>query len=245
MNARHAFILSSLAITSCGSGGVGASATAVPPAIVTHADATHPAVVELYQSQGCSSCPAADANVNAIAGRPDILALSFAVTYWDNLGWKDTFARPGFTARQWDYARSAGRDQVATPQVIVNGRGTVVGNDAARLAMAIRDNARHPGGPTIAVRDGKVVISAAATTRPLTIWLVRYDPRTLRVPIRAGENDGKTLLHRNIVRSLDAFGTWSGESMALAIPAAANPAYRTAVLLQQGKGGPIMAASRI
>ena len=71
-----------------------------------------PAVVELFQSQGCSSCPPASANLNALAGRDDVLALSFAVTYWDRLGWKDTFASPGFTARQWDYARGLHHDNV-------------------------------------------------------------------------------------------------------------------------------------
>ena len=70
------------------------------------ADATHPTVVEIFQSQGCSSCPPANANLNAIAGRPDILALSFAVTYWDRLGWKDIFAHPVFTERQWEYSRA-------------------------------------------------------------------------------------------------------------------------------------------
>jgi hypothetical protein len=83
------------------------------PAAAGAADAAHPTVVELFESQGCSSCPPANANLNAIADRPDILALNFAVTYWDQLGWKDTFAQPGFTARQWDYARAGGRGEVA------------------------------------------------------------------------------------------------------------------------------------
>ncbi|MGL4314509.1 MAG: DUF1223 domain-containing protein, partial [Sphingomonas sp.] len=90
-------------------------------------DAAHPTVIELYQSQGCSSCPPADKVVNRIADRPDVIALSFAVTYWDDLGWKDTFASPAFTARQWDYAHAAGRSVVATPQVIVNGKQPVLG----------------------------------------------------------------------------------------------------------------------
>ena len=89
-------------------------------------------VVEEFQSQGCSSCPPATANVNALAARPEVLALSYAVTYWDQLGWKDTFAAPAFTQRQWDYAHYAGRGNVATPQVIVNGRSAIVGGDGAR-----------------------------------------------------------------------------------------------------------------
>ena len=95
-------------------------------------------VVELFQSQGCSSCPPANANVIALADRPDVLALSFGVTYWDDLGWKDTFATPQYTARQWDYARALRPRNVATPQVVINGRRDVVGNDRGELEPAIR-----------------------------------------------------------------------------------------------------------
>lgn len=210
----------------------------------TSADVAHPTVVELYQSQGCSSCPPADANVNAIADRPGILALNFAVTYWDYLGWKDVFAKPAFTARQWDYARASGRGEVSTPQVIVNGRAAVVGSNAATLAAAIRDNARGAGGPTIAASRGRVTIGAAPTALPATIWLVRYDPRTIAVPVKAGENSGRTLDHRNIVRALDALGTWRGGAVSFSVQAG-DPLYRSAILVQQGKGGPIIAAARI
>ena len=239
-------MLSSLAIASCGSSASGGSAAAAAePAFASNADAAHPAVVELYQSQGCSSCPPADANVNAIAGRPDILALSFAVTYWDQLGWKDSFGQPAFTARQWDYAHAGGRAEVATPQVIINGRGAVVGSNAGQLAAAIRANARGAGEPSIALAGSHIVIGKAAAARPATVWLVRYDPRTLSVAIRAGENGGKTLPHRNIVRSLDALGSWNGAQMTFAVPAATDPNYRSAILVQEGKGGRIIAASRI
>src|SRR5437763_827460 len=92
------------------------------------ADAAHPAVVELFTSQGCSSCPPANDTLSALAGRPEVLALSFGVTYWDDLGWKDTFAQKAFTLRQWDYAHAMKRSQVATPQMVVNGRADGVGN---------------------------------------------------------------------------------------------------------------------
>ena len=246
MKTLAVLMLSSLAIASCGSSASGGSmASAAEAAFVSNADADHPAVVELYQSQGCSSCPPADANVNAIAGRPDILALSFAVTYWDQLGWKDSFGQPAFTARQWDYAHVGGRGEVATPQVIINGRGAVVGSNAGQLAAAVRDNARGADGPSIARARSQVVIGKAAAVRPAMVWLVRYDPRTIAVSIRAGENGGKTLPHRNIVRSLDALGSWIGAPMTFAVPAAADPAYRSAILVQEGKGGRIIAASRI
>ena len=108
-------------------------------------------VVELYQSQGCSSCPPAIANINAIADRPDILALTFAVTYWDQLGWKDTFASPGFTARQYDYAHGLGHGGVYTPQVVINGRADLVGADRARIGQ--RPRARRATGRPGAFTD--------------------------------------------------------------------------------------------
>lgn len=136
-----------------------------------------PVVVELYQSQGCSSCPPANANLNAIADRPDVIPLSFAVTYWDQLGWKDTFARPQFTARQWDYAHSAGRGQVATPQMVINGgRQTIVGNNRQQLEAAIA-SARRSAGPQITLTGGRVSIGAASSAKPSTVWVVRFDPR--------------------------------------------------------------------
>ena len=116
---------------------VAAAAPAAVPAVSTGADAAHPTVVELFESQGCSDCPPANSNVNALAARPDILALNFAVTYWDQLGWKDTFAKPAYTARQWEYSNAAGRGQVATPQVIINGGATVVGANPQTLARAV------------------------------------------------------------------------------------------------------------
>lgn len=219
------------------------SVAASPIALHTGADAAHPTVVELFESQGCSDCPPANANVNALAARPDILALNFAVTYWDQLGWKDTFARPAYTARQWDYAHAAGRGQVATPQVIINGGGTVVGADAPSLARAITEYARGTSGPRIVAANGRVMIGPGVGHA--TVWLVRYDARTLAVPIRAGENGGRTLDHRNIVRDLHALGEWTGAGASFVVPVPADRTYRSAVLVQQGKGGRIIAAARI
>ena len=205
-------------------------------------DTANPTVVELYQSQGCSSCPPADAVLNALADRPDVLPLSFAVTYWDQLGWKDTFADPAFTQRQWDYARTSGRTYVATPQMVINGSGVVTGGDPAQVDAAIRRFRRPTTGPTIAQADGSLTIGTGKGTA--TVWLVRYDPRTIAVPIRAGENGGRTIAHRNVVRQLVPLGQWTGARLRLALPVA--PAgLSSAVLLQQGRGGAIIASQRI
>jgi len=206
------------------------------------ADRDHPAVVELYQSQGCSSCPPADLAVNSIADRPDVLALSFAVTYWDQLGWKDIFGDPAFTQRQWDYARAGGRQNVATPQVVVNGRGAIVGNNRPEIEAAVARYDRGAGGPAIS-SDGKS-IQVGAGQGKATLWLVRYDPRTIPVAIRAGENGGRTIPHRNIVRQLVAIGDWKGRPLKVALPPA-RAGLESAVLLQAGKGGPIIASRRL
>lgn len=207
-------------------------------------DPTHPTVVELFQSQGCSSCPPAIANINGIADRPEILALTFAVTYWDQLGWKDSFAKPEFTERERDYART-GISQFATPQTVINGRASVNGGNRAHLVAAIRAQDRGPAGPAIEAAPGTVTIGKAATAQPATIWLVRYDARALSVPIRAGENGGRTLVHRNVVRSLSIIGTWNGTSKTVVIPTNSDPNLKSAVLVQAGRGGRIVAASRI
>ena len=199
-------------------------------------------VVELFQSQGCSDCPPAEANLNAIAGDPDVLALSYGVTYWDQLGWKDTFAKPQFTARQWEYARRRGRGNVWTPQVYVDGQADLVGSNRAQLDRTIA--AARVSGPAVAIRGGRVTVGAGpARAKPATVWLVRYDPRTLNVPIRAGENGGRTLPHRNIVRELTAIGRWTGPGATFALPAA-RPGLATAVLVQDGPGGAILAAAK-
>jgi hypothetical protein len=209
------------------------------------ADAAHPTVIELFQSQGCSSCPPANANVSALAGRPGILALSFSVTYWDHFGWKDTFASPKYTARQWDYAHGLGHPSVFTPQVVVNGRRDGVGADPAELRTLIAAGDRGDGGPAIVIGPESVSVSAGpAPSRPADVWLVRYDPRVIEVPIKRGENGGKTLPHKNIVRELTRLGAWSGQAMSLPIKPAADPALKTAILVQMRKGGPILAAAQ-
>lgn len=199
-------------------------------------------VVELFQSQGCSDCPPAEANLNAIADDPNILALSYGVTYWDQLGWKDTFATPQFTARQWEYAKRRSRGNVWTPQVYVDGQADLVGSNRGQLDQTIA--AARVGGPAVAVTGGRIVVNAgAARATPATVWVVHYDPRTLNVPIRAGENGGRTLPHKNIVRELVSVGRYDGHFASFALPAA-RPGLATAVLVQDGPGGTIIAAAK-
>ena len=220
-----------------------AFAACTVPAIA--ADLAHPTVVELFQSQGCSSCPPANANLLAIADRSDLLALNFAVTYWDQLGWKDTFAQPAFTQRQWEYARAGHRGEVATPQMIINGRGVLNGGNRPQLEAFLARDARGATGPAITGTGRHVTVGAAPANGAAIVWLVRYDPRIVNVAIRAGENGGRTLPHRNVVRVLELLGSWRGNAVGFSVPAGADPAWRTAVLVQAGHGGPIIAARAI
>ena len=218
-----------------------ASLTASP---LVAADPAHPTVVEIFQSQGCSSCPPANININAIADRQDVLALSFAVTYWDRLGWKDTFAHPAYTARQWEYSKAGGRTHVSTPQVIVNGRGVLVGSNRGQLEGFIKKFDRGASGPEIGAAGGRISIAKGRAARPANVWLVGYDPRVHQVPIRAGENGGRTLPHKNIVRSIRLLGKWNGEATSFDAPVAKSPLH-SAVLVQDGPGGAIIAARRL
>ena len=200
-------------------------------------------VVELFQSQGCSSCPPANAAVNAlIASRPDVLALSFAVTYWDQLGWKDRFATAAYTQRQWAYAKGLRHDNVWTPQVVVNGRADTTGTRDGQIAALIAATAKV-AGPALTVAPGSVSVAAAKIAAPADVWLVRYDPRTVEVAVKAGENEGRTLPHRNIVRQLTRLGAWSGAAQSYKV-APAPAGLMTAFLVQAPNGGPILAAAR-
>ena len=231
--------------------GLGCIAWAQMPGLPLHSHAAPavghgPVVVELYQSQGCSSCPPAEANLNALADRADVIALSFGVTYWDYPGWKDSFASPANTARQWDYAHRNGQAEVFTPQIWVNGQTSIVGSSSAELDRAIATQGAKPApGPAMSVSGGHLSIAAGrAPAGGADIWLVRYDPRTLNVPIRAGENAGRTLPQRDIVRTLTRIGQWTGGAQRIALPPSASSGLRTAVLLQAGRGGPILSAAR-
>lgn len=199
-------------------------------------------VVELFQSQGCSSCPPANRNVMALADQRDVLTLSWQVTYWDSLGWKDSFAQPSFTKRQHAYAQALGHDGVWTPQVVINGRGDVVGADPAELGRALSRYDRGGDKVTVALSASKVSLSGPVRG-DAAVYLVRYDPRIVQVPVRAGENGGRTLPHRNVVRELTYLGRYSGGSGEWGLPGSRQAGMRTAVLVQSGNAGPIIAAA--
>ena len=221
---------------------LGLAGLAVAPALA--ADASHPVVIELFQSQGCSSCPPANANLIRFAERKDALALTFAVDYWDSLGWKDTFATPQFTARQWAYAKAMGQSEVYTPQIVVNGRTAGVGVEDGEMADLARRFDRGAGGPALALEAGAATIGAgAAPPQGADVWLVDYQPGVAEVAVRRGENAGRTLAHENVVRRLVLIGHWSGQAERLPVPPA-QAGLAQAVLVQAPDVGPILAAAR-
>lgn len=200
-----------------------------------------PVVVELFTSQGCSSCPPANANLLKLAQRPGVLALSFSVTYWDRLGWKDIFGKPEFTDRQYTYEPMLGEAGPFTPQIVIDGSKSAVGNNLAELETLIGGSKRQ-NEPAIAIDQGEVTISAAAMSTRADIWMVRYESKVIDVPVARGENSGRTLPHANVVRDLLRIGEWSGKKVTAKLPAN-NGDLRIAVLVQIPNGGPILSAA--
>jgi len=187
--------------------GAWADQTAVPD---------RPVVVELFTSEGCSSCPPADDLLGELTRHPGVIALAYHVDYWDYIGWKDAFAKPEFTARQKAYAVAAGNRSVYTPQMIVEGVDRVVGFKPKQVADLIRDYQAQPRAVPVRVRrDGDALtihaVSMAPFAAPATVELVRYLPEQ-RVPIKRGENAGRTLDYHNIVTEVKTLGTWDGKA---------------------------------
>ena len=219
-----------------------ALATMLIPITAAAADRRQSTVVELFTSQGCSSCPPANANIIELSTHSNILALSYGVTYWDRLGWKDTFARPEFTERQVAYEKPLGQSGPFTPQVVVDGRANTVGNALAPLEALISESHRD-NAPDVHIRGAAVSIGVgAAPAGGADIWLVRYDPRLVEVPVRRGENRGRTLHYKNVVHELALIGSWTGEAAALSLPEGERD-LRSAILIQVRRGGPIVAAT--
>jgi hypothetical protein len=182
------------------------------------------AVIELFTSQGCSSCPAADKLLGELAQDPSLMTMSLAVDYWDYLGWKDTLALHGHTLRQRAYADARGDREVYTPQVVVNGVVQVLGSDKAAIERAIAQT-RSTAAPlslpvTIAVADGKVTVNVAAGEgehQNAEVWLC---PITVNAPVAVGrgENSGKTLTYNNVVRRWVKLGEWNGKAASFSVP---------------------------
>lgn len=205
-----------------------------------------PVVVELYTSQGCSSCPPADELLHDLAKMDGIIALALHVDYWDYIGWKDSFASPAFTDRQHAYAHRAAATFVYTPQMVVNGHAHVVASRAMEVMATINDERGKPAVFDVDMsRQGDVVTVTAPAGRPgdYVVQLARYTPQET-VSITRGENAGRELSYANIVTSLDPIGPWDGRAP-LNMQADVTGDGGIVVLIQENAYGPIVGAAKL
>jgi hypothetical protein len=208
----------------------------------------NPVVVELYTSQGCSSCPPADKILHELAGRDDVIALALHVDYWDYIGWKDPFGSSAHADRQRAYAAAGQRRTIYTPEMIVNGETDIVGAKPMKLSEAIAAHARMAPKVQVALtRDGdEVVIDAktlADTNGPMTVHMLRYTPEQT-TKIKRGENRGKTLSYANVVEGWTVLGDWDGKAP-LNMRADMVGDKPGVVIIQSQNAGPILAAARL
>ncbi len=185
------------------------------------------AVVELFTSQGCSSCPPADKLFVELARDPSMIALTLPVDYWDYLGWKDTLANPAFSSRQRHYAQLRGDSNVYTPQAVVNGVGHVLGSDKSKIGQHVA-SAALPVAVTLAETDDGLAVTIAehdigrmlaAKGGRGALFLMPVTARA-DVPVARGENRGKTIAYANVVRDIHPLGEWTGEAKTISLPRA-------------------------
>ena len=215
-------------------------------------DASPRTVIELFTSQGCSSCPPADELLGKLARDPEVIALSLPVDYWDRLGWKDTLARHAFTERQQAYAEVRGDGQVYTPQAVVNGRAHAVGSGREEIEEAAAATSSGLNVPVAIAREGgDIAISVGpAQGQPRAQAQVVLLPyvATREVAIGRGENAHRKVTYTNVVGDIRVVARWTGAALKQSVPANALQGYDgVAVLLQQGsteKPGAILGAAR-
>ena len=209
------------------------------------------AVVELFTSQGCSSCPAADRVIGELAAEGRVIALSVPVDYWDYLGWKDTLAQHSNSMRQRGYAGARGDRQVYTPQVVVNGSMQVIGSDREAIEAACKSAAKATVPVTLTRSGDNIEVDVGAGQgAPATVWLLTV-ARASPVAISRGENHGRTVTYSNVVRSWQRVAEWTGSPMKSSVPLPelnAKDADAIVILVQPGSienPGPVRGASMI
>ncbi len=213
------------------------------------------AFIELFTSQGCSSCPPADALMSEFQHDPDLITVSLPVDYWDYIGWKDTLAQPDFSKRQKAYAMARGDNHVYTPQVVVNGVTHVVGSDRGEILAAARSSFGEKGAMMLQLAlqsdSDKLTVDAGEalfdSAKWGALWLMHI-ARARTVAIGRGENTGKTITYTNVVRDIRKIGDWNGHATRYEIPAAdlkTSDSDGYALVLQASSGGrigPVLAA---
>src|SRR6185295_7207446 len=236
-----------------GAAAAGVAATAGRMATAKPAGtAEGPWAIELFTSQGCSSCPPADAYLGMLAKRPDIVALSFHVDYWDYIGWKDAFATRATTQRQRNYARVLKQRYVDTPEMVVEGIGHDTGREPAgieRLLAEAQRRATSRATPELSrTQGGALTVKLAAFPldgQPADVTLAIYDRRH-STPVASGENQGRMLENFNIVRRLQVLARWDGAAASWTVDdAGLQPGLGAAVLVQRADHGPMIGCNKL
>lgn len=201
-------------------------------------------VVELFTSQGCSSCPPADAFLGELSMRDDVLALAYHVDYWDYIGWKDVHAKAAYTQRQRTYARAFNLRYVYTPQIIVNGRHQTSGNDQGSILHAIEKE--RINAPKVILKQANTTLTLTGPDRtpPCNVMLVRY-LKEETTEVRRGENRGRRLTDYNIVTSLKNIGEWSGGEKSFNLRQSSDSRYGYGLFLQEQDNLNILTAFKL
>jgi hypothetical protein len=223
----------------------GAAAVFARPAL---AAVKRPVIVELFTSQGCSSCPPADAYLKTLKEEPGVVALSYHVDYWDYLGWRDTLGSPEFSQRQYDYAESRGDKNVYTPQIIINGGKHFVGSQRAQVSSAVAAAKAEEAADWVDMEmsdnktDVTITIPAGKPSKEATLWLMAF-AHSVSTEIKKGENAGSTIEYHNVVRKMVPAGMWHGEAAKIVLPKGSvvpQGCKGWVALLQDGKVGRVI-----
>ena len=213
-----------------------------------------PAIIELFTSQGCSSCPPADAFMEELMAMDRIIAMSFNVDYWDYLGWRDTLASPANSQRQYSYAKTRGDMDVYTPQIIIDGNTHFVGSSKSVVKAAIERSLKStrstwiPMAMTGTAKEIAVFVDAVPAgmhAQDATVWIMAIAPE-VAVKIERGENAGRDMVYRNVVRKLVPAGMWHGDQVTLNLPKddlLAESCKGCVALLQTSSVGPVVGSA--
>jgi hypothetical protein len=217
----------------------GSAAQPSPARALRHAP-QEPVVVELFTAQGCAGCPQANAQLEVVAAEPGVIALTYAVDYWDWQGWKDTFAKPEFAQRQRAYVRPLRQRAVSTPQVVIDGRRALPGARVAALQTAIDEEAeRRVFPPEIEFRESGDRVGVGSGRAPqggAEVIAVVFTPGPQTVRIHGGDNRGRTVRHMNVVKSVRNLGDWTGQPSLYSLAAADREDGQAVAVLVQAKG---------
>jgi hypothetical protein len=225
--------------------GLGAAAAASLVGSAPALSAGPPVVIELFTSQGCSSCPPADAFMGELVGKPNVIGLSLNVDYWDYIGWRDTLASPANTKRQYEYARKRGDNRVYTPQMVINGHRHVIGSDRPEVLRIIAEESRRTARSVV---DLSIAVGPAPSDilrRESALLLITLLP-VVTVKIEKGENSGAQVSYFNVVRRIMPIGMWQGDASSVRLPKEdllSDPLEGCVCLLQMVQSGHIIGAA--